>query len=135
MQLFFSCLFTFCIFAVNIICLDADPDEVVFIQNATTGIDSVIRSLMKEFQPGDSILMLDIAYGSIISHVRVYSSSLIYINPTGTVRFVIEDATKDTGVTVTEAVVPLPVKSPQQVCYEGTLILILMFFLVRLSSL
>lgn len=70
-----------CLFDVNILLplsLDADPDEVVFVQNATTGINSVIRSLMKEFHPGDSILMLDIAYGSLISHCTC-SSSVIYV--------------------------------------------------------
>lgn len=42
---------------------DADPGDVVFVQNATTGINAVIRSIVKTFQPGDSILLLDIAYG------------------------------------------------------------------------
>lgn len=42
---------------------DADPGDVVFVQNATTGINAVIRSIVKTFQPGDSILLLDIVYG------------------------------------------------------------------------
>lgn len=35
----------------------------MFVPNATTGINSIVRSLVKTFEPGDSILMLDIAYG------------------------------------------------------------------------
>lgn len=42
---------------------DADPTDVVFVQNATTGINAVIRSIVKTFQPGDSILLLDMVYG------------------------------------------------------------------------
>ncbi len=38
----------------------------MFVQNATTGINAVVRSLVKKFQPGDSILMIDVAYGELM---------------------------------------------------------------------
>ncbi|XP_064403599.1 uncharacterized protein LOC135349057 [Halichondria panicea] len=75
--------------------VDADPADIVFVQNATTGINAVVRSLVKKFQPGDSILMIDVAYG--------------------TVKLVIEDATRGTGITINEIKLPIPVTSPQEI--------------------
>ena len=43
--------------------LDCAKTDVVFVQNATTGTNSVIKSVVKKtFKPGDSILMTNFTY-------------------------------------------------------------------------
>jgi isopenicillin-N epimerase len=42
--------------------LGAEADDVVFVQNATTGVNTVLRSLA--FQPGDELLVTDHAYSA-----------------------------------------------------------------------
>lgn len=41
----------------------ANPDDLVFVQNATTGINAVLRSF--DFRPGDEILVANLAYGAV----------------------------------------------------------------------
>ncbi|MBK7143293.1 MAG: aminotransferase class V-fold PLP-dependent enzyme [bacterium] len=43
--------------------LGANGDDLVFVDNATTGINAILQSL--DFQPDDEIVLLDHAYGSI----------------------------------------------------------------------
>ena len=48
----------------------ADPDELVFVRNATAGVNGVLRSLI--FQPGDELLTTDHAYNAcrnVLDHV------------------------------------------------------------------
>ncbi len=45
--------------------IDAARTDVVFVENATTGNNAVIRSVAKTLKPGDSILMTSFAYGAI----------------------------------------------------------------------
>jgi len=42
----------------------ARGDDIVFVDNASTGINAVLRSLA--LQPGDEILVLDQAYGAVV---------------------------------------------------------------------
>ena len=43
--------------------LGANPDDLAFVQNATTGINAVLRSF--DFRPGDEILVANLAYGAV----------------------------------------------------------------------
>ncbi len=71
----------------------ADPDGLVFVPNATTGINAVVRSL--EFGEGDRILTTSHAYGAV--------------------RQLLEFATHRTGAAVDVADVPFPVAGPDEV--------------------
>jgi isopenicillin-N epimerase len=73
--------------------IGADPADLVFVRNATTGLSSVLRSL--RFQPGDELLLTDHDYNACRNAVR----------------FVAQRA----GARVVVASLPLPVRSPQQV--------------------
>ena len=71
----------------------ADSSDVVFVQNATAGVNSVMRSL--DFRPGDEILVTAHDYNAC--------------------RNVIRYVAQRTGVVVVEAAAPLPITSPQQI--------------------
>ena len=73
--------------------IGADPADLVFVRNATTGVNSVLRSL--RFQPGDELLVTDHDYNACRNAVR----------------FVAQRA----GARVVVAALPLPVESPRQV--------------------
>lgn len=73
--------------------IGADPADVVFVQNATAGVNSVIRSL--EFRPGDEILVTAHDYNAC--------------------RNVIRHVAQRTGAVPVEVPLPLPITSPQQV--------------------
>lgn len=71
----------------------ADPADMVFVQNATAGVNSVVRSL--DFQPGDEILVTAHDYNAC--------------------RNVIRYVAERTGAVVVEVPLPLPITSPQQI--------------------
>jgi isopenicillin-N epimerase len=48
--------------------LNADGNDLVFVDNATTGCNAVLRSLA--FRPGDEVLVLSHAYGAVRNAVR-----------------------------------------------------------------
>lgn len=73
--------------------LHADPADVVFVANVTTGLNAVMRSL--RFEPGDELLITDHAYGSC--------------------RNAMEYIARREGATLVEAPVPFPVESPDQI--------------------
>ncbi|HLW60776.1 MAG TPA: aminotransferase class V-fold PLP-dependent enzyme [bacterium] len=73
--------------------LNVDPDDVIYVPNATTGLNIVARSLA--LQPGDEILGTDHEYGALDR----------------TWRFVCEQR----GARYVRAGVPVPVDSPDQV--------------------
>lgn len=75
--------------------LNGDPDDLVLVQNATTGANAVLRSLAAEFKPGDELLTTSHAYTATHQTLH-YVASL-------------------TGAKVVEAYVPFPIESPQQV--------------------
>jgi len=73
--------------------IGADAADLVFVHNATGGVNSVLRSL--SFQPGDEILVTDHDYNACRNVVRYVAHR--------------------TRAALVEVKVPLPVESPQQV--------------------
>jgi selenocysteine lyase/cysteine desulfurase len=73
--------------------IGADSRDLVFVQNATAGVNAVLRSL--EFQPGDEILTTSHEYNAC--------------------RNVADYVSKRCGAKVIEITLPIPVESPEQV--------------------
>ena len=73
--------------------LDADADDLVFVPNATAGVNTVLRSL--QLVPGEELLVTNQEYNAC--------------------RNALNFAAERSGVTVVEAAVPFPVKSAEQI--------------------
>ena len=71
----------------------ADPDDLVFVDNATTGANAVLRSF--PLGPGDEILVTDLGYGGV-------TQAALF-------------AARQQGAVVRTAVMPSPIHSPEQV--------------------
>ena len=48
---------------------DAEPADIVLVPNATTGINTVVKSLITTFQTEDSIFILNLTYGTMLGYV------------------------------------------------------------------
>lgn len=46
--------------------VDADRHDVLLVPNATVGVNTVVQSVLRTLKPGDSILLLSLAYGTVI---------------------------------------------------------------------
>lgn len=68
-------------------------EDLVFVDNATTGINAVLRSL--PFGPGDEIVVPDLAYGAVINTARYVA--------------------RERGATLVTAELPFPVADPGKV--------------------
>ncbi|MFD0893715.1 aminotransferase class V-fold PLP-dependent enzyme [Luteolibacter ambystomatis] len=73
--------------------LGADPANLVFVTNTTTGVNAVMRSL--EFSPGDEILITSHGYNACNNVVR--------------------EVARRTGAVIVEAGIPFPIGSPELV--------------------
>jgi isopenicillin-N epimerase len=73
--------------------IGADPAELVFVPNATTGVNSVLRSLV--FEPGDELLTTSHAYNAC--------------------RNALEFVAQRSGAKITIAPIPFPIESTDQV--------------------
>ena len=71
--------------------VNADPEDLVFVQNATTGVNTVFRSL--QFSPGDEILFTNHIYGAC--------------------RRLLEFISEQSGAKLVEVFVPFPLGSPE----------------------
>ncbi|MEQ1571223.1 MAG: aminotransferase class V-fold PLP-dependent enzyme, partial [Myxococcota bacterium] len=73
--------------------LRADPQDLVFVDNATAGVTAVLRSL--RFEPGEVIFLTNHAYGAV--------------------RAAVDHVCRRTGAVVVVADVPFPIGSPDEV--------------------
>ena len=73
--------------------IGTDPDDLAFVSNATSGVNTVLRSL--RFQPGDELLTTDQAYNACRNALRF--------------------AAERDGATAVVAEVPFPVRSPHEI--------------------
>ena len=71
------------------------PDDLVFVPNATSGINAVLRSLLPTFKPGDELLTASHAY-------RAVRQTMLYV-------------AELSGAKVVDAPVPFPLASPDEV--------------------
>ncbi|EGD74857.1 isopenicillin N-epimerase [Salpingoeca rosetta] len=75
--------------------MQAQPTDMVFVPNATSALNTVLQSMARRFTPRDSILTLDIAYGSV--------------------KKMVDHVAQRTGATHVSLRVPLPLSSPADI--------------------
>ena len=96
--------------------IDADPNDLVFVPNATTGINTVVQSVIKTFQPGASILTLNLAYGSsIIRYMSHAGISFVYLLCLGATKKLLKHLAVEYKIRVDEVEITFPLQSAEEV--------------------
>lgn len=75
--------------------INSEPEDIVFVENATMGVNSVLRSLITEFGPNDELLTTSHVYGAV-------RKTLQYVADV-------------TGATIVDVYIPFPIDDPKQV--------------------
>ena len=117
---------------------DAEPTDIVLVPNATTGINTVVQSLIKTFHTGDSIFSLSLTYGTVFK-LSVCGNSLpgsflkdlrgsdmiggcFISSSAGAVKKLLKHVATEHGFRVDEVTVRFPLQSTHEVILIGPFI-------------
>jgi isopenicillin-N epimerase len=108
-------------------------DDLVFVDNATTGINAILRSF--KFSPGDEILFMDVAYGAIVNAAqyvaREQNATVKFVtippdihSPDQVISIIQKGITSKTRMAIidhitSESALLLPIKEITQVCHKA----------------
>lgn len=99
---------------------DSDPNDLVFIPNATTGTNTVVMSCVKNMKPGDSIVTLNTAYGMFfVLHILFI---IMFQTSSGTVQTLLEYVAPQYELDYYQIDISFPPKSNKEVSNMDTIV-------------